>query len=56
MVNTHGGIAVPKVQVDVREGVAGVGVNHLDVHVERDTVLRLDDVLADQLAAHICYY
>lgn len=51
---TYSGVAVPKVHVDVRQGVAGVGVNHLDVHVERDTWLGLDDVLADKLAADIC--
>lgn len=52
--STHSGIAVPDVHVDVRQGVASVGVNHLDVHVQRDTGLGFDNVLADQLASNIC--
>lgn len=44
---------MPDIHVDVRQGVAGVGVDQLDVHVERDTGLRLDDVLANHLASDI---
>lgn len=47
---------MPDVHVDVGQGVAGVGVNHLDVHVERYTLLGLDNVLADELTGDICIY
>lgn len=44
---------MPDIHVDVGQRVAGVGVDHLDVHVQGDTSLSLDDVLADQLAGDI---
>ena len=44
---------MPDIHVDVRQGIASVGVDQLDVHVERDTRLRLDDVLADHFASDI---
>lgn len=50
---TYGGVAVPDIHVDVRQRVASVGVDQLDVHVERDTRLRLDDILADHFASDI---
>lgn len=52
-VDTNGSVAVPDVHVDVWQRVTGVGVDHLDVHVQGDTGLGLDDVLADQLAGDI---
>jgi hypothetical protein len=50
----YSGVAVPDIHIDVGQRVASVGVDHLDVHVERDTFLGLDDVLADHLTSNIC--
>lgn len=44
---------MPEVHVDIGQGVAGVGVNELDVHVQSNTLLVINDVLTDELAAHI---
>lgn len=52
---THGGIAVPEIHVDIGQGIAGVGVNELDVHVESNTLLVINDVLADKLTTHVWY-
>lgn len=52
---THGGIAVPEIHVDIGQGIAGVGVNELDVHVQSNTLLVIDNVLADKLTAHVWY-
>lgn len=52
---THGGIAVPEIHVDIGQRIAGVGVNELDVHVESNTLLVIDDVLADELTTHVWY-
>lgn len=51
---TYSSIAVPEVQIDTGDRLAGGAVNHLDVHVERNTRLVLGDVAADQFAAYIC--
>jgi hypothetical protein len=51
---TDGGVTVPDVHVDVREGVAGIGVDQLDVHVKGDTFLVLENVLADQFTGDVC--
>lgn len=45
---------MPEVQIDTGDRLAGGAVNHLDVHVERNTRLVLGDVAADQFAAYIC--
>jgi hypothetical protein len=50
---THGGIAVPEIHVDIGEGIAGVGVDELDIHVQSNTLLLVDDVLADKLTTHV---
>lgn len=50
----YGRVAVPDVHVDVGHRLAGVGVNQLDVHVQRNTSLVLHDVLADKLASNDC--
>lgn len=47
-------VAVPGVKVDVRDRVAGVGVNDLEVQEQRNTSLVLRDVLANQLTSDIC--
>jgi hypothetical protein len=52
---THGGIAVPEIHVDIGQGVASVGVNELDVYVQSNTLLVIDDILADELTAHVWY-
>jgi hypothetical protein len=44
---TYSGVAVPQVHVDLRNGFAGVGVDQLDVHVERNTLLGLRDVFTN---------
>jgi hypothetical protein len=46
-------IAVPEVQIDTGDRLTGGAVDHLDVHVERDTCLFLGDIAADQFAAYI---
>jgi hypothetical protein len=52
---TYGGVAVPEIHVDIGQGITGVGINELDVHVQSNTLLVIDDVLADELTAHIWY-
>jgi hypothetical protein len=44
---------VPKVNVDVGDGLARVGVDELNVQIQRDTFLVLDEVVADELSAHV---
>jgi hypothetical protein len=44
---------VPEVQVHLRNRLTGVGVDQLDVQPERDTLLLLSDVGADQLARNV---
>lgn len=44
---------MPQISVDLGNGLAGVGVNELDVHEERDTLLVLGDVLADKFTSDI---
>lgn len=46
---------MPEVQVDTGDRLAGGAVDHLHVHVERDTRLVLGDVAADQFPAYILY-
>lgn len=48
-----GGVAVPEIGVDIGDGLAGVGVDQLDVYVEGDTLLVLDDVLTDEFAGDV---
>jgi hypothetical protein len=50
---TYSGVAVPQVHVDLRNGFAGVGVDQLDVHVERNTLLGLRDVFTNQFTRDI---
>lgn len=50
---TYGSVAVPKIHVDVGQRLAGVGVEYLDVHVQRNTLLVLNEVLTDQLAGDV---
>lgn len=51
---TYGGIAVPEIHIDIRQRLTSVGVDELDVHIQRNTTLILSNVIADQLAAHVC--
>jgi hypothetical protein len=44
---------VPEVHIDFRLGLTGVGVDNLDVHVERNTTLVFRDVGADVFARYI---
>jgi len=44
---------VPEVHVHCWNGLAGAGVDELDVKVERDTLLAVGDVAADQLAVDV---
>lgn len=48
-----GGVAVPEIGVDSLQGLTGVCIDQLDVHVERDALLVLDDILPDELAGNI---
>lgn len=50
---TYSGVAVPQVRVELRNGFAGVGVDQLDVQVERNTFLGLGDVLTNELTGDI---
>jgi hypothetical protein len=43
-------VAVPELEVDLRNGLAGVDVDDLDVKVQRHSLLVLGNVAADQLA------
>jgi hypothetical protein len=44
---------VPEIHVDIGQRLAGVGVNELDIHVQSNTLLVFNDVLTDELTAHI---
>ena len=44
---TYSGIAVPEIGVDIRQRLTSVGVDELDVHEQRNTILTLDNVIAD---------
>ena len=48
-----GGIAVPEVGIDLRDGLAGVDIDQLDVEVQGHTGLVLDEVLADELTGDV---
>lgn len=50
---TYSGVAVPEVHVDLRNGFAGVGVDQLDIHVERNSLLGLRDVFTDKFTSDI---
>jgi hypothetical protein len=45
---------VPEVQIDTGDRLTGGAIDHLDVHIERDTCLVIGDIAADQFAAYIC--
>lgn len=45
---------MPDVRVDVRQWLAGVGVNELDIHEQRHTGLALDHVATNELSGNIC--
>ena len=49
-------IAVPEISVDVRQGIAGVGVDQLNIHVQRNTTLVFGNVLADEFTGDILMY
>jgi hypothetical protein len=51
---TYSSIAVPEVQIDTGDRLTGGAIDHLDVHIERDTCLVIGDIAADQFAAYIC--
>ena len=52
---TYGGVAVPQIGVDLGDGLAGVGVDELDVHEQGDTLLVLGNVLADELTGNVLW-
>jgi hypothetical protein len=47
------GVAVPEIHVDRRNGLASAGVDELDVKVERNALLAVRDVAANQLAIDV---
>lgn len=49
-----GCVAVPEVQGNILQGLTGVGVDNLDIQVQRDALLILGDVLAEQLSDDVC--
>jgi hypothetical protein len=50
---THSRVAVPQIHIDLRNRLAGVGVDQLDVHIEWNTFLSLRDVLANEFTSDI---
>lgn len=44
---------MPNISVYVRQGLASVGVNQLDIHKERHPSLVFHDVFADQFASNV---
>ena len=46
-------VTVPEIHIDRRNGLAGASVDELDVKVERDTLLAVRDVAANQLAIDV---
>lgn len=46
------GVAVPHLRVSLRDGLAGVDIDDLDVERQRNTGLALDNVLTNELARH----
>jgi hypothetical protein len=46
---------VPEIHIDLRFGLAGVGVDDLDVHVEGDATLVFGDVGADVFAGYVYF-
>lgn len=46
---------MPEVNVNLGHWLAGVGVDHLDVHVERNTLLVLSDVAADHFTSNVYF-
>ena len=49
-----GRVAVPDLQVQIRDGLAGVDVNDLVVEDDVDTLLLLDDVVVDEFSSNVC--
>lgn len=49
----YGGVTVPKISVNLRNRLAGVGVDQLDIHVEWNTLLGLDNVLTNELTRDV---
>ena len=45
---------MPDVRVDVRQRLAGISVNKLDIHEQRHTGLVLGHVAADELSGDVC--
>lgn len=52
---TYRRIAVPDIHVDLRNRLASLGVDKLDVEEKRNTLLILRDVRANQFTSDICY-
>lgn len=50
---THSRVAVPEIHKDVRQRLAGLGVDELDIHVQRNALLALDNVLANQFTRDV---
>lgn len=44
---------MPNISVDIGNGIAGVGVDQLDVHEKGNTFLGLSDVLANEFTGDI---
>lgn len=52
---TYRRIAVPDIHVDLRNRLASLGVDKLDVKEKRNTLLILRDVRANHFTSDICY-
>lgn len=53
---TYRRIAVPDIHVDLRNRLASLGVDKLDVKEKRNTLLILRDVRANHFTSDICYW
>ena len=51
---TYSSVAVPEINVHLRDRLTSAGVNELDVKVKGHAFLALGDVAADELASDIC--
>ena len=52
---TNSSIAVPDVGVDLWKRFTGIGINKLDVHVQWDSSLTFDDILANKFTPDVCF-
>jgi hypothetical protein len=50
---TYGGIGVPGFEGYIGDGLAGVGVDELNIEGQGNALLAISNVLADQLARNV---